>query len=261
MDYFAPLRSNLKLKIMLSLLNGEKKLAELTAEVGTRETSILHVLKEFEASNLTAKSAGAYKLTSLGVMAAQICKECSTTAQVIENLKDFWLLHDLTPIPPHLMLQIGALKDSNLIKTATSELGKVHQTFLQVLSSSKTVKGTSPIFHPDYVQVFKQLLSQGSTVELILTNDVLEKSLASAESELFGKYIEKDLLKIYLKDDLKVALTVTENAFSLGLFMVTGEYDYNMDLISINQEAIMWGNKLFQECIKGSRRLGEDTIT
>jgi predicted transcriptional regulator len=106
------------------------------------------------------------------------------TAEVIEDLKEFWLIHDVTPIPPYLMLRIGELKGSNLIKTATSELGKVHQNFLQVLSTSKTVRGTSPIFHPDYVHVFKQLLSQGSTVDLILTRSVLEKTLASAESEL-----------------------------------------------------------------------------
>jgi predicted transcriptional regulator len=62
-----------------------------------------------------------------------------------------------------------------------------------------------------------------------------------------------------LKDDLKVALTVTETAFSLGLFMVNGEYDYNMDLVSVNQDAIVWGDALFQECIKGSRRLDVDT--
>ena len=259
MDYFAPLRSDLKQKILLSLLNGEKKIAELTADVGTRETSILHVLKEFEALNLTTKFGGTYKLTSLGIIDAQICKECYTATEVIEKFRDFWLSHDISPIPPHLILRTGALKDSSLIKTETSELGKVHQTFLQVLMSSKGVKGSSPIFHSDFVEVFKQLLNQGEPVELVLTSAVLEKTLATAESELLKKYIAEGRLKIYLKDDLKVALTVTESAFSLGLYTLNSEYDYNMDLVSFSQDAILWGNELFQECVKGSRRIGLDT--
>lgn len=245
---------------MLSLLNGDKKIAELTADVVARETSILHVLKEFEAADLTAKNGGTYKLTPLGIIDAQICRECITTSEVLDSLKEFWLTHDVTPIPPYLMLRIGELKGANLIKTATSDLEKVHQTFLQVLTSSRTIRGTSPIFHPDYTQIFKQLLDHDGTIELILTSSVLEKTLAAAESELFKKYIKANRLRIYLKEDLKIALTVTDNAVSLGLFRANGEYDYNMDVISINQNAIRWGNDLFQECIKVSKKLDVDTI-
>ena len=250
MDHFAPVRSDLKLKILLSLLNGEKKISELTADVQTRETSILHVLKEFESLNLTTKSGGIYKLTSLGLLNAQISKEWYTASEVAEEFKDFWLLHDISDIPPHLMLRLGALKNSSLIKTETSELSKVHQTFIHMLLSAKSIKGASPIFHPDFVGVFKQILSQGGTIELILTNAVLQKTLATAESELLKKYVTEGSLKIHINDNLKVALTITENAFSLGLFNLKGEYDNNMDLLSFGQESIEWGSDFFKSLLK-----------
>jgi predicted transcriptional regulator len=256
MDYFAPLKSELKLKIMLSLLKGEKKIADLTNEIQTRETTILHVLKEFETSNLTTKVGSSYKLTSTGFINACICQEFFKTTDAIEGLKDFWLPHDVTPIPSYFLLKLGALKDSSIVKTESSELGKVHETFLNVLLTSKRIRGTSPIFHNDFVKTFRQLLSQSdTTVELILTSAVLEKTLSSAESDLLKKYASESRLKIFLKDDLKIALTVTDNSFSLGLFSLNGEYDYNMDLISFNPEAIEWGDALFQDCLKGSKRI------
>ena len=98
-DCIIPLRSELKLRILLSLLKGDQKLAELKAEIGTRETTILHALKNLEELNLTTKSDGVYSLTSLGFIDSQIFGECSSAADVMEKLKDFWLPHDVMSIP------------------------------------------------------------------------------------------------------------------------------------------------------------------
>jgi predicted transcriptional regulator len=62
-------------------------------------------------------------------------------------------------------------------------------------------------------------------------------------------------LKIYLIDDLKIALTVTENLFSMGLFDLNGQYDYSMDLISQDPESIHWGEEVFQDYLKRARKV------
>ena len=261
MDYLSPIRSELKQKIILSLLSGEKKLSELKAEVETRETSILHVLKEFENLNLTTKTSGTYNLTSLGIIEAQICQNVIATADVIEKFKDFWLTHDIKPIPQHLTSRLGALKDSTLIRTEKTELGQVYINFLQILMTSKRVTGISPIFHPDYVPVIEQLLSQGNNVDLILTNAVLNKTLSTAHLDQLKKNFAEGTLKIYLNEEIRVALTVTDKNFSLGLFTLDGSYDDNMDLISIDPKAIQWGEELFQNKLKESRRIGPEDLS
>jgi len=172
------------------------------------------------------------------------------------ELKDFLVKHDTTTIPEHLLLRIGALKGASLIKTGTSELGKVHETFINVLLNSKKILGISPIFHKDFVDVFGHLLNQGCTAELILTPEVLNKTLGSADAQLFQKYLIEEKLKIFVKEsNLKVALTVSDRIFSLGLFDLNGEYDYTEDLISKNPEAIVWGEELFRQTMEGSKRL------
>ena len=259
MEYRAIIRSELKQKIIFSLLKGDKRISELSTEIDSTETTILHALKEFENLTLTTKNSGVYSLTPLGRLEAQICQGSYRATNVISKFKEFWATHDVTPIPPKLMLQIGALDEATLVKTESSELGKVHETFLKMIANTKHVKGTSSVFHPDFVDTFKMLLKQGGSMDLVLTNEVLDKTfeiaLASGDGELFQKFLHDEQLNIYLADDLKVALTVTENIFSLGLYDLNGHYDYSMDLIAQHPDALKWGEELFQEYIRKAKKI------
>jgi predicted transcriptional regulator len=257
-----PVRSEVKQRVLLSLLSGEKKLAELKSDLRIRETTILHVLKDFETLGVTSKVSGIYGLTSLGIVEALVCEDLLSTARVLEKFKDFWLSHNIESVPRSLLTRIGLLEDSTLVKTETNELGKVHETFLQMLLDSKVIRGTSPIFHPDYVKAFEVLLNQGDSVELILTAPVLAKTLetAAGEVDLLRKYIVDEKLKIYLHENLWVALTVSDKSLSLGLFSHDGNYDYGMDLVSMSDKAIEWGNELFQSYLSESRRLGVENL-
>jgi predicted transcriptional regulator len=136
-EYIALLRSELKQQVLLSLLRSDKKLADLKTDIDSTETTILHVLKEFEKLNLTTKTAGTYSLTSLGRVEAQICEDSYNTAQVMEKFKDFWLSHDIKPLPPNLLCKLGTLQDATIVKSERSELGKVHDTFLKIMANTK----------------------------------------------------------------------------------------------------------------------------
>ena len=225
MDYLGPLKSGLKLQILLSLLKGGKKLSEIHADVHSSDTTILHIIKEFEDLSLTTKFDGTYQLTSLGLLEAEMCKDASSRAEVIQKFKEFWLNHDVTALPPNFRQKIGALKDSTLIKPDLLELNKVYNTFLKLLMTSTKVTGISPIFHKDYVPVIEEILRQGNSVDLIVTSGVLTKTLASANVDQLQKSFREGTLSIFLKEDLKVALTVTDTTISLGLFKNNGDYD------------------------------------
>ena len=258
LDYLSPIRSELKLKILLNLLNGEKKISELRLDAETRDTTILHVLEEFGDLNLTTKNQGLYKLSPLGIIEAKSLKEFILTTEVIDKFKTFWLSHNVDDIPAHLLQNIGALKDSQLVCTQASELGIVHQTFIEAIKTSKKIKGISPIFHPDFISSFGQLLEQGSTIELIISSEVLNKITGFVDFELVTKYLGEDRLRVFLNDNLKIALALTENSFSLGLFALSGAYDDSIDLRSTSIEAIKWGERLFEDAIKSSQRIGLD---
>lgn len=259
LEYIALLRSELKQKVLLSLLKSDKKLAELKTDINTTETTILHVLKEFEKLGLTTKSAGIYHLSALGRIDAQICEDSYNAGQVMAKFKEFWLTHDIKPIPTNLLFKIGVLRNASLVKSERSELGKVHDTFLKMMANTKKVLGVSPIFHQDFVSVFKAVLSAGGTIELVATNEVFnkvfERAVSTRDAELFQTFLVKGQLKIYLLDDLKIALTVTENMVSLGLFSLKGEYDYTTDLVATDVSALQLGEEIFREYLKKAERV------
>lgn len=197
-QYQELIRSRLKVKILLKLLEGDRLLADLVEETNNSGSTILHALKDLETKKLTFKKGKNYKLTSLGEMQAILIDETFSSIEVLEKFQDFWLIHDITPIPPKLIKDIGSLRDSILILDSSTELDKVHATFQEILIASRNVKGVSPIFHPDYIKIFQVLLRDGATIELILTNEVLEKtlSLTSNERDEILHYVMDDKLKL-----------------------------------------------------------------
>jgi predicted transcriptional regulator len=253
--YIQIFRSELKLGLLSSLLRGEKKLSTLREELGSSGSTIIHALNELEAMNLTQQTDKHYTLTPLGVIEAQLIEEVSSTVEVLEKFSDFWLRHDITAIPSHLLRRMGALRDSNLIQNDSTELDRVHLTFKQLLLSSRRVWGVSPIFHSDFIGAFQLMLSEGATADLILTREVLEKTLTMADTEQILAYVEKDKLRIFLAGELRIALTVTENSFSMGFFSLNGAYDYSRDLVSSSPRAIEWGEELFRHFLKDAERL------
>ena len=258
--YFKLFRSELKLNILSSLLDGDKKLGALRDELGSSGSTIIHALKDLEAMKLTQQENKHYKLTSLGVIEATLIGEAASAADVLERFQGFWLQHDVTAIPSHLLRRIGALRDSTLIQDNSTALDRVHVSFQRLLQQSRRVWGMSPIFHSDFVGMFHSLLGGGATVDLILTSGVLDKTLTLADTEEIIDYVTRDKLRIFLTDGLGVALTVTENSFSMGLYTIDGEYDYTRDLVSSSPEAIEWGQELFKHHLKQARRLDTETL-
>lgn len=258
-DYLAPLRSEMKLTVLTELLEGDKKLSELAQTLDTRQTTISHVLKEFETLEFIKKSSGLYSLTPLGQIEAKICKATLTGTRVVKKYSDFWLTHDISGLPDQSISAIGALNDSVIVTSAELDLQKVHKTFVNdVLSVSTNIKGISPIFHPDYIEAFKHVLKNGGQIDLIVNSEVLQKALASNEAGEIQPYIADQKLRVYLNEDLKFSLTVTENCISLGLFNLSGMYDYLSDLMCKSSEGIEWGKNLFYKIYAKSTRILQD---
>ena len=253
--YFQVFRSQLKIKLLSSLLEGEKNLSSLRKEVKASGSSIIHAFTDLEALKLMERDGGKYKLTPLGFIEAILIKEIDSALLVIEKFEDYWLTHDISVIPLYLLRRIGDLEESVLIQNDLEDLNKVHKTFQQILLTSKKVQGVSPIFHSDFVQVFQKLLEEGASIELILTRGVLKKTLSLVDKKLFSRYVAENRLNVYLADDLRVALTVTENSFSIGLFSNKEGYDYTKDIISNNLKTIKWGEDLFKHFLTQATKL------
>jgi len=239
-------RSKVRTKIMLCLKDADMSAAELEKEIDVRNTTILHAIKDMSKSELVVRTDDGYGLTNLGKMQAYLLEDLINVALVMNEYQDFWLSHDITGIPPYLLQQIGMLGQSEIITANPAALLKAQENFMKELREAKEVRGVSPIIIPGYAEAITHPILNGLKVDLILTDDILKIVFEEYGSNM-SKLLECNNFKLYRIDTgVSVAFTVTDSVFSLGLFRLDGGYDLGNDLICTGDDAVKWGQELFE---------------
>lgn len=241
----AATRSGIRSKILLYLLNGEKGNRELSEQMGIKKTSTIHAFKELINDDMIIRtSRGLFRLTPLGYFQALVLKNAVSSLSAFVQNKEFWLNHDISGIPAELFQKIGMLSGSTVIKADEIDHLKSHESFLREVSKAEVFHGVSPIVAPGHVDLVVALVNAGKPAQLILTEDVLRKILAvdSRPLELL-KYDNFEMFTV--KEDVKVAFTVTDKILSLGLFDLDGDYDLTNDMVCMSESAVIWGMELF----------------
>lgn len=80
--------------------------------------------------------------------------------------------------------------------------------------------------------------------------------LAAQDPETFTNLTSQENFELWITDqDVKLGFTVTDGFISLGLALDDGTYDYSMDLVSDDRDAILWGEKLFEYYRERSKKI------
>ncbi|MCX9010963.1 MAG: winged helix-turn-helix domain-containing protein [Candidatus Methanoperedens sp.] len=248
--------SDLRRNLLIVLNEGKKSLGDLRDGLQVSSTTVLHALRELEKNSLTFQDKDKnYSLTNIGRIVALKMLDFNDAAETLRNHERFWLEHDLSGIPQNLMERIGCLKDSILVENTPTDIFKVHSNFINLLKNAKEIKGVSPFFIPEFSLLFEELiLKKNIDIQLLLTKEVQEKIDKEVLKKIFLKENSKFELYI-LKEDVKIAFTVTDYFLSIGFFRYDGIYDYNNDIISYSKEANAWGRDLFEHYAKLSQRI------
>lgn len=248
--------SNLRKNILIFLNEHERSLGDLRDGLNISSTTALHALKELERSNLTFQKRNKnYGLTNIGRIMAIKLMDFINAEEVLNKYERFWLEHDLSGIPDHMLGKIGWLNGSNLVEDTATDIFKVHTNFIALLAAANEIKGISSIFVPEFMSLFADLIiNKKVDVELILTKEVIEKIDITIINNIIS---DKSLkFKLYLtKEETRAAFTVTDNFFSLGLYHINGNYDYNRDLLSYEKKGIEWGKNLFEWYLHQAERI------
>ena len=251
--------SSVRTKIMINLMEGSKKTKDLRKSIGIQSSTILHSITELEKQNLISRKGDNYSLSETGKI--MILKSIDTikTAVSLKKFQKLLIDHEINSIPPELLIKIGDLSNSELIEAESDDMFKTHGMHAQIVLNATEVKGVSPIFYPDYIETFNRILENGTHVELILTEEVLKKTIESHDLENLEntkRFISQGTLKIWeLKEDAKAAFTVTDKSITLGLFSKKGMYDPSRILVSSDDDAIEWCNKLFEYYKKRAKKV------
>ena len=251
--------SELRRGILLSLREGKKALSGLREELEVSSTTAIHALRELERKNFVFEDEDRdYALTKIGGIIALKLGDFLDAIDVLKKHEDFWLTHDLSGIPPHLLEKIGWLRDSDIIECSATDVFKVYYEFIDMLKDAKEIRGVSFMFFPEYPSIFRELIAKKQTdIQLVMTEEVTDRVLEAVGEEFLKNALTKEdyWLKLYtIKEAPKAAFTVTDYFFSLGFFNPDGSYDWNIDLISYDKKAIAWGVEFFEWYLKQAKR-------
>lgn len=239
-------RSKIRTQVILSLLEGEMSANELEKKLGVRATTILHAIKDMTESDLVEKSTqNNYSLTNLGKMQGYRLMDAIDFAMVLEEHKKFWLTHDITGIPPHMIQSIGMLAQSEIIRSDPASLLKAMEYFVSGLKQSKVIHGVSPFIIPAFPETIAEIAENGVYIELILTGSVIR-----AMQKDYGKMLKQaetydNVVLRRLDKEVTIGFTITDSFLSLGLYRLDGRYDIGSDMICVGDSAVSWGKELF----------------
>lgn len=241
--------SDVRTKIIIVLNGGSKNLSDLKEETNLNSSTILHGMSQLEEKNLILKQSGGYSLSQIGKIVALNLINLIKASTSLGELEKIFLMHEIDAIPEYLLENIGSLNNAIVIESTPTDVMKPHTVHAELVSGSKEVKYISSVLLPQKIESFDEILENGS-LQLMLTSDVLEKWIEIKGREtLKMALLEKDF-KLWMIEDAKMSFTVADNFFALGLFSTDGMYDLNKYLISEDEEAIEWGNRLFDHYLK-----------
>lgn len=238
-----------------------KSLGDLRTRIDARDTSVLHAMKDLESEKLVHKDtvSHSYSLTSIGCVYAVMLDQLLKASSVLSEMEDFWLHHDISGIPEHLLTGISALDRATVVRAIPSDLDAVYTRYLELLKGSTRADGVSPVFRPDFVVAMADMLGRGAQLRVIITKEVLDRVREEVRLKDLAKYVKRIFLnrglQVYVRDALKVGLTVTERFLSLGLFTLDGAYDSSVDVMSSHPRALEWGEMLFEYYRATSERI------
>ncbi|WP_414469427.1 helix-turn-helix transcriptional regulator [Methanobacterium sp. ACI-7] len=242
--------SAVRMKIIILLSSGPAKTKQLRELSGIQSSTILHGINDLEKEGLVIKDGDNYYLSEIGKIIALKLFDTVKTLNALKKGQSLWLNHEIDAIPEELLMNISCLSNSKLITSDNINISKVTETYKKLIGSAKAIKGITPFFHQDFVEIFENNVKDNEIkVELILTDTVLKEIIKGVRLNIksFIKLMADKNLNIWLlHEEPKVALTVTDQFLSLGLYAKNGSYDIFKDLISEDPDAIEWGYKLFE---------------
>jgi len=250
--------SGVRAKIMITLHGGPKNLSELRELIDLRSSTILHGMNELEKRNIVKKTGDRYNLTPSGKILTLNFKDLVKSVIVTKRFEKLWDGHCIEGIPDNLLLQIGSLMNGDLIQSEPTDIYKPHMTFIQLLPHVNKFRGVTPLFHSDFKDLMIQMVLNGVDTQLIVTESIMNKlyELAAQEPETFTNLTSQENFELWITDeDVKIGFTVTDQFVSLGLAFEDGSYDYSMDLVSDDLDAILWGEKLFKYYREKSKKI------
>ena len=238
--------SDIRIKVLVDLLNGPLKIRDIAKKSLLSYSSISSNIHKLCDEGYVEKIHNSFQLTNLGFIYITILMDFRDVISTITINADFWLDHDISFLSIEDLNKLSSLEGSELIRCNSMDIYKTHKEFKRLFKDSKNLKVIFPYLHPEYPKLIRRLILKGIKVELIVSKDILDSFIKDIGRDVVKNGIYDGNFSIkYLNEDINIALAISNEFVSVGLFKLDGTYDQNRLLLSNKKKAINWGLTIF----------------
>jgi predicted transcriptional regulator len=240
--------SQIRLEIVNSIANNIKPIKSIHKETNLPYSAISINIKHLEEKSFLQSDYNGYVLNNLTKIFFKELIEFNKSISMVNKFSDFFNDHNFEEIDEDFLKDIVALNNSDIIKSSLIDVYKVHNTIIESILNSSDVYCVFTFIHPDYPIVFQELVTNNVNIRLLLSDDIY----SSFKDLMKNKIVDRDLKNKNLnlkrfKDPKNLFLIGSNDFIYLGLFKNDNSFDQNRILFSTNENAIKWGNELFNK--------------
>ncbi|WP_340820622.1 winged helix-turn-helix domain-containing protein [Methanolobus sp. WCC4] len=262
--------------LLLFLKDGAKSSDEIKTAFDFPWKSMIPQIKKLVEWDLITYYKGTCTLTTMGKVIVRNMEDLLMTLEAHEKYRNYWLKHDLKPIPEELLYRIGELVNCDICEPQMPDIFEQQEDMLQRINGSEKIMAFVPVHHPAQLIIYSGLMEKGSVIDLIMTEDVYriirgevpqnlnilltDNPIFESLREEYEKEIEnlfsdeRSNIFVYKGQVRPLNLIVSDRFFSMALPGNFGKYD-GTTISSSEGSAISWGKELFAHYKERSERI------
>lgn len=240
-------------KVLLILHEETKEMPVILSILDTTRPALLPQMKILKESNLIYQSGDSYELTKIGKIVVDEMKPFLNTIDTLDANSRYLTTHKVSGIPEEFQKRISDIQGCQIVEPSIVNSQELNAEYFQVGMTSRAVFFVYTFMHPGCPWVLQQLADNNIHVEIIFTQDLVDKLIDGWLDE-FRHYIAYDNVKFYLyeKDVDISSLTVTDAGFLLRLLSNSNEFS-NKQVLCASSQGRQWGKELFDYYLKDSK--------
>jgi len=243
--------------VLLLLQEGPKETQSILDKLRTTRTALLPQMKILEEHHLVSQDRDAYELTPIGKLLVDRMSPLLSTVEALGADIDYWGSHVLDFIPPHLLERIGEIGECKTITPPVPETHYILKKFHESSKKSGVLYSINTFFHPNFVELFDDLVRNDVEIHFILSQDLLD-DMTDSYNKIFNELLGTNKFHFYLhpRDLGFMSLGVSKHYLMLTSLRTDGFFD-NRRILCKSQTAVEWGIELFNHYLKDSTRINE----
>ena len=242
-ELFAELASENRLLILKALEKEPLKFSQLTTIINITSPEAARQLNRLFKSGFISKDVeGYYSLTSVGKLVVLSIPNLEVLAQ----RSNFFLHHDTSAIPPHLLRELDAFEGVEEIRGVFELLNKTTELFEEIHKYGWYLTDSFPSF---FIPRIEKKLNEGVNFRVISPWKLGENFLLGLPAKIL------ETIEIHSIDELRIIINVNDRFGLLALPGLDGKLDRDYVLFGYEKRFKDWCKEAFEYYFNVSKRI------